>query len=730
MKAVIVGIFMLFLAGDLHAVNCADQEEPECGCIMAYIDSVAARYNGYYHGCINGCLSCDGDGTYGGQYQCVELVKRFHYRADWSGDGGTYFETAEQKDLVAYARAVSDVLPEHGDILCWDQANHVALVDQVTSQGGGEYDIRIVEQNWNIDGNRHLTLKTNENGKLYFDNTDIQGWLRSPDYYTPTFIGACTSRTPDYPPGCNYYPVTPGQVLPVSFTFRNDGTAYWTNDGNQPFYVELHSVTDQYNADSPSDLVHNWIDGSNVVITTTTGRVDAEGQGLYSFEIQAPMMPGEYYLYVALYRPHTGQYFSDSGPMLKIRVSSINEGLAAYWNFNEGTAIDNSGAGHNGVIYGALPTSGVYGQGMAFDGLDDYIDIGDVDELEDADDLSISLWVNFASFGVPGHCGPNCMPILSKHYSSPNYPDLNSYILTEKDGILSFTVGDPSGTVAGIQCNHDFIINTWHHLAITYHTGETSMYIDGQEQTCGQTLIVTHINNSNQPLRLGAWYHLYNPEYMAFHGNMDEVRFYNRTLTAEEVTMLYEQEEPALVNEAETVMPPSYTIIQSESGRLDDGQSTATDIIVDLFFSLYRGILNFPGSELQLSVYRPDGTLFEQWSSTQPPLQLAFMPDTAGEWTFTATAIDIPYEDYPYALVVGVSEEYWVPGDANEDSLVNVSDAVYIINFVFIPGAPAPIPYLAGDTNCDELVNVSDAVFIINYVFIPGSPPPCIPWEE
>ncbi|NIP43533.1 MAG: hypothetical protein GWN61_17265, partial [candidate division Zixibacteria bacterium] len=61
-------------------------------------------------------------------------------------------------------------------------------------------------------------------------------------------------------------------------------------------------------------------------------------------------------------------------------------------------------------------------------------------------------------------------------------------------------------------------------------------------------------------------------------------------------------------------------------------------------------------------------------------------------------------------------------GDANCDCVVNVSDAVYIINYVFIGGNP-PCFCIHGDTNCDGSVNVSDAVYIINYVFIGGNNP-------
>jgi Subtilase family/Dockerin type I domain len=64
----------------------------------------------------------------------------------------------------------------------------------------------------------------------------------------------------------------------------------------------------------------------------------------------------------------------------------------------------------------------------------------------------------------------------------------------------------------------------------------------------------------------------------------------------------------------------------------------------------------------------------------------------------------------------------YMVGDANSDGAINVSDAVYIINYVFVGGAP-PAPLASGDTNCDLSVNVSDAVWIVNYVFVGGYAP-------
>ncbi|NIP43170.1 MAG: hypothetical protein GWN61_10920 [candidate division Zixibacteria bacterium] len=61
-------------------------------------------------------------------------------------------------------------------------------------------------------------------------------------------------------------------------------------------------------------------------------------------------------------------------------------------------------------------------------------------------------------------------------------------------------------------------------------------------------------------------------------------------------------------------------------------------------------------------------------------------------------------------------------GDANNDGSVNVSDATYIYNYVFLGGCE-PNPMESGDCNCDGMCNVSDAVMIINHVFVGGGEP-------
>jgi hypothetical protein len=70
---------------------------------------------------------------------------------------------------------------------------------------------------------------------------------------------------------------------------------------------------------------------------------------------------------------------------------------------------------------------------------------------------------------------------------------------------------------------------------------------------------------------------------------------------------------------------------------------------------------------------------------------------------------------------------WFMRGDVNGDWWINVTDVVYLINYLFlIPPGPAPIPLEAGDASCDGVTNVTDVVYLINYLFlVPPGPPPC-----
>lgn len=62
-------------------------------------------------------------------------------------------------------------------------------------------------------------------------------------------------------------------------------------------------------------------------------------------------------------------------------------------------------------------------------------------------------------------------------------------------------------------------------------------------------------------------------------------------------------------------------------------------------------------------------------------------------------------------------------GDAYGDYIINISDVIYLINYL-LKGGPSPVTGICADSNCDGPTNISDVIYLINYLF-KGGPPPC-----
>ncbi len=71
---------------------------------------------------------------------------------------------------------------------------------------------------------------------------------------------------------------------------------------------------------------------------------------------------------------------------------------------------------------------------------------------------------------------------------------------------------------------------------------------------------------------------------------------------------------------------------------------------------------------------------------------------------------------------MGAYEYLISTGDVYVDGKINVSDVIFLINYLFKNG-PAPDPLLKGDVTADSLVNVQDIFHLINYLFRNGMQP-------
>ncbi|NIR63755.1 MAG: hypothetical protein GWO41_00495 [candidate division Zixibacteria bacterium] len=200
-------------------------------------------------------------------------------------------------------------------------------------------------------------------------------------------------------------------------------------------------------------------------------------------------------------------------------------------------------------------------------------------------------------------------------------------------------------------------------------------------------------------------------------------------------------------------LPPNSNCNESV-GALGQGCTTEQAI-----FDLTRDAFSIESVEFvtdtitdTITILNPSSELLN-WTASWGASWLTVEPSSGtapGTAIIKATAEALIYDDYLAQITLAAPNTFNSPyyvdvlfhvelschglcGDANSDGAPGVvSDAVWIINYVFIGGS-VPQPVLAcGDANGDCFVNVSDAVFMINYVFIGGPPPgDCCPggWE-
>jgi len=102
-----------------------------------------------------------------------------------------------------------------------------------------------------------------------------------------------------------------------------------------------------------------------------------------------------------------GAFFFSGELFLTGNVVSIDEGLIAYYSFDDinNLAKDDSGNGLDGTVNGAAYVGfGRIGGAVNFDGVDDYVDLSNLDLPAGTGEMSISLWFNVNSLDTS--CGP------------------------------------------------------------------------------------------------------------------------------------------------------------------------------------------------------------------------------------------------------------------------------------------------------------------------------------
>lgn len=216
----------------------------------------------------------------------------------------------------------------------------------------------------------------------------------------------------------------------------------------------------------------------------------------------------------------------------------IDQSCVGYWKFDEasGNIKDWSGNGNTGTAYNlTYSQQGKFGNSCSLNGITSYINCGNGSSLDITGAITIEIWVksleNSATLfqGIVAKSNLNgaelgwliSKRIDNKFYfqTTPNYPrlDLTTY------------------------SNIAYTDNSWHHIVgVRQLDGTNFIYMDGTKQIASRT--GSTIVSVNYPLVIGTGYSdlpLNNTYLQIFNGTIDDVRIYNRALSAQEIKRHY-----------------------------------------------------------------------------------------------------------------------------------------------------------------------------------------------
>jgi len=278
-------------------------------------------------------------------------------------------------------------------------------------------------------------------------------------------------------------------------------------------------------------LTYQWKkDGSNV-----TGETSST---LSITDANATQHDGNYSVVVS------NDFGSVESDLTEVMVKdAILNGLVGWWKFDEGSgtvAYDSSGNGNDGnLTNGPTWATGKIGGALSFDGVNDYVDFGQKN-LGVNSNLSVSYW--FKPNNGNGVIVEQGWNFTNNEFGWVVYLGANDYAPAARS--ISFGSGDTSGNYnskAIVQDAADTVdLNVWQHVSVIKVGTNIKIYLVGSLSHEGQIQKSAITYNSGYSLSIGKDLTDTSSNYNSlYQGLIDDMRIYDRALSATEVQALY-----------------------------------------------------------------------------------------------------------------------------------------------------------------------------------------------
>jgi hypothetical protein len=277
---------------------------------------------------------------------------------------------------------------------------------------------------------------------------------------------------------------------------------------------------------------------------------------------------------------------------------SLTSGLVGWWKLNEtnGTvASDSSGNNNPGTLFnGPVWVAGRFGNGLSFDGSNDYEDMGD--PASSVLDFGASQSFSYGGWIKPGVLDVTGRRFISKRNGTgPANVGFDLGVNTDQGLLAEIADGTTEKTTSSMSI--PLTVNQWYHAMVVVDraTGQMRVYLDGVEKA---NLSLTGLGSlaSATALNLGR---ASGDSTRSFLGVLDDVRIYNRALSASEIA--------ALVNPpAPVFLPPTISGGQLTLNWTGEGQLE----IASALTGAWVPILPTPSSPFTLAVVPAENRFF------------------------------------------------------------------------------------------------------------------------
>jgi hypothetical protein len=252
-------------------------------------------------------------------------------------------------------------------------------------------------------------------------------------------------------------------------------------------------------------------------------------------------------LLILSFFPYTtnASFVQNSSPQTD-STTSLNQGLVGWWTFDsknlKSNVADSSGQNNTGYMQGFTSTStavtaGKLGQGLKFDGVNDYVNNGNTTSLRITGPITMSAWIN-------GTYGASSLSSVITKWDTSNASRQSFYMAVSQKKLRCAVLKNSTNYKASnssITLSND----TWYHITVVWAGNDTDclLYLNGVATGYTETNVGTVnsiLDSSTINVITGMRYSdsttINNSPFL---GLIDDPRVYSRALSASEIKQLY-----------------------------------------------------------------------------------------------------------------------------------------------------------------------------------------------